>query len=393
MFALVGAAIVTACGPVALPSTEQLLDEKNNASMTLDGRMIVTIDGATVRTGPDVDSEILARLDHGTIVELEAIVGEIWYKVQDSNSQLEGWILADFLTEIPTTSVTSTTLNVRDGPGINYAKISSLMEDDEVQILGQAYNCGWLKIQTDNNLTGWISSRYTRFAEPCQVIAEPDLPLLPVILDDEGQRGQTDTLGANAALADLLLAPEVIEPLENTSFNDPAGVVLRWSAVKPTLADNEYYLISIDFRHKGQLWTDVAYTKQTSWPLSEHKYLFDLSDNGEFDWSVQLIQEVERNEEGIPAGPALSFSSVQRKLYWRPQSSSNEDQSGSSAPIPPTSTYAPIYPMGLRSVPNSADLLIALSVIGAGLIVGLGLFASESRRRKQHEVSDEFAAL
>ncbi|MBI1879395.1 MAG: phosphotransferase, partial [Chloroflexi bacterium] len=61
----------------------------------------------------------------------------------------------------------------------------------------------------------------------------------------------------------LLPAPTLLGPEDGATFaGDQAQITLSWSAVKPTLAADELYLIVIHFHSQGQIWTDYGWTQQ-----------------------------------------------------------------------------------------------------------------------------------
>ena len=107
--------------------------------------------------------------------------------------------------------------------------------------------------------------------------------------------------------------------------------------MKDSLADNEFYLIAIDYKPtntEGEVfWRDLASTKGTNWLANEHKYLLDQSADGLFSWSVTLIlgQTVDSND--VPQGPALSQASEERAFVW--VGATPGDKNGGKGPVPP----------------------------------------------------------
>ena len=64
-----------------------------------------------------------------------------------------------------------------------------------------------------------------------------------------------------------------------------------WESVGPLPPDG-YYAITLSFLHGGNAWTDeTPWMRDTSWTASEHDYLVDLSDDGLFSWSVQVMRK------------------------------------------------------------------------------------------------------
>jgi hypothetical protein len=84
------------------------------------------------------------------------------------------------------------------------------------------------------------------------------------------------------------------------------------------LPSDAFYEVSVAYIHLGQTWhDDVPWTRDTSWTLSEHAYLKDLSDNDEFRWSVQVMRQTGTDAGGKPVGVPLSPQSEERLLIWK----------------------------------------------------------------------------
>lgn len=71
----------------------------------------------------------------------------------------------------PSATVLVTKLNVRAGPGTNYAVLGQVSASNVLPVVGQAQNCGWLKVQTQQ-MTGWVSGlrQYVRLSTTCNDI-------------------------------------------------------------------------------------------------------------------------------------------------------------------------------------------------------------------------------
>lgn len=118
----------------------------------------------------------------------------------------------------------------------------------------------------------------------------------------------------------LLPAPVLLEPADGMVFSDSSvdtQILLKWTPVKAALKSDELYLITIDYNHQGEVFTDYAWTQQSSWPVNEHGYLTFLSDDNLFKWSVALIRQTDVNNDGVPVGPALSQRSSKWNFVWQ----------------------------------------------------------------------------
>jgi uncharacterized protein YraI len=89
----------------------------------------------------------------------------------------------------PSTTPTSTpqpgavvdidSLNVRKGPGTEYSFQTSVSKGEQLEIIGQAYNCAWLRIKTSTGIEGWVSSELVMYEIPCGEIPSAPIPPTP----------------------------------------------------------------------------------------------------------------------------------------------------------------------------------------------------------------------
>jgi hypothetical protein len=110
--------------------------------------------------------------------------------------------------------------------------------------------------------------------------------------------------------------------------------VLNWQPVG-SLAPDEYYVPTVAYQRYGETWYDeTPWTKETTWALSDHRYLLDLSDNGEYRWAVRVMRRTGVNAEGRPEGTPRSPLSEVRALTWR-RSGGSGDGEDRATPLPP----------------------------------------------------------
>jgi len=96
-------------------------------------------------------------------------------------------VLAYQATAIPIATSPSTSqavvniesLSVRSGPGTLYDIQAYVVRGDKLTILGQAYNCTWLKVRTTDGQTGWVSATYLVYHLACGEIAQAPIPPVP----------------------------------------------------------------------------------------------------------------------------------------------------------------------------------------------------------------------
>ncbi len=148
-----------------------------------------TIDGLNVRARPDVSSAVLTTLrKNETVVMVARLSNNSWIQIKTAGN-ITGWAAGYLLlpripfsqlpaVDAPTTggptppptsgdqpvqgtaTVFVRSLNVRSGPGLNYAIIGGLSYRDRVNMLGRSADNGWVKVRFSDRSTGWISSAY-----------------------------------------------------------------------------------------------------------------------------------------------------------------------------------------------------------------------------------------
>ncbi len=115
---------------------------------------------------------------------------------------------------------------------------------------------------------------------------------------------------APAPLEDLLAPVELLSPdLGATFFGADQPIVLTWEPAKD-LADDEYYLVQIDFDYVETTNHRSYITRDTQFTLPES--LYSTPNCSAFNWQVTLMKQTGTDPEGQPAGVALTFPS----LYW-----------------------------------------------------------------------------
>ena len=126
------------------------------------GTGYVTADILNVRTGPGVNYAVCGRAMNGYKLNILRTENG-WGKTDD------GWVMLKYVSRSPTApapsyggitadsagTVTAENLNIRQGPGTNYAKVGSLPRGTSLTI--QEVKNGWGRIHD-----GWISLSYVR---------------------------------------------------------------------------------------------------------------------------------------------------------------------------------------------------------------------------------------
>ncbi len=130
----------------------------------------VTVNRLNFRLGPGTEYHSMDLLEEGTEAEVLA-QKDGWLLVRLSEDGRTGWLYATYTTPdnpdsalsldgIANAEITTSNLNIRMGPGLDYTSFDLLPRDTRVKILAEEN--GWLLVQTEYSSTGWIYSEYTR---------------------------------------------------------------------------------------------------------------------------------------------------------------------------------------------------------------------------------------
>ena len=128
-------------------------------------------------------------------------------------------------------------------------------------------------------------------------------------------------------------APTLLAPANGQYFGSGSPVLLQWTSVGSLPAD-AYYVITLAYPHgNATCYDETPWLKETSWLVNEHSYLLDLSNDGSFVWSVQVMRRTGEDEHGRPVGVPLGPMSEERSFNW--MRSSGGGGGGEPEPTPP----------------------------------------------------------
>ncbi|MFQ5594641.1 MAG: SH3 domain-containing protein [Anaerolineae bacterium] len=178
---------------------------------------VVTAQGLNVRTGPGIEYTRLGAVAGGTKLTLSGRnEAGTWVRGRAEEENLEGWLSAKYMqidgdvmtlpileiaqpVELEATPtilpvdmlsavVTARGLNVRTGPGIEYARLGAVAGETELSLTGRNEDGTWVRGRAEEeNLEGWLSAKYMRIDGDVNA-----LPVLEVIPAGELQTTPTE---------------------------------------------------------------------------------------------------------------------------------------------------------------------------------------------------------
>ena len=129
----------------------------------------VSCNALNIRKGPSKDYSIIGTVSKGTQLKYISTCSNGWYKIEYKGSTR---YISNNYSDLKTTSqssyentdtikkvgkVTSTSLNVRKGPGTNYGIKKTIKKSSVVGVI-KSYSNGWSKIKLSNSSTGYVHS-------------------------------------------------------------------------------------------------------------------------------------------------------------------------------------------------------------------------------------------
>ncbi len=140
----------------------------------------ITATKMNVRKEPKYTSSVFVTLSKGGKVSIVEKIN-LWYKIKTSKGY--GWVMSNYVKTASSTTpptegdgpttptipikdkfgkVTTSSLNVRKGPGTEYATIKALSSGTIVELKGE--NNGWYQI-VFGTITGWVSKSYIKIID------------------------------------------------------------------------------------------------------------------------------------------------------------------------------------------------------------------------------------
>ena len=154
----------------------------------------VTANVLNVRSGPNTNSSIIAKLKKGTVINLLSKSGN-WYKTKVNGK--EGWVSGDYVkvtanssgntntsTNTKKAKTTANSLNMRNGAGTSFSIIKKLPKGTEIDVI--SVSGSWAKMKHDGRL-GYVHTDYIEYINTTPDAANPPVNVdsLPVLSTKE----------------------------------------------------------------------------------------------------------------------------------------------------------------------------------------------------------------
>lgn len=149
-------------------TTEETTTEEPKEKSIYDSIAMSQVDNyVNVRTEPNTDSEIVGKIYNNCAATIVGTEGD-WYKIESGNCT--GYIKSDYFVTgeeakaiaiqcgYVNATVTTETLNVRDGQGTDNRLLTQLPEGGVFDVI--QYGDGWVYLNVDEDIQGWVSMDY-----------------------------------------------------------------------------------------------------------------------------------------------------------------------------------------------------------------------------------------
>ena len=111
-------------------------------------------------------------------------------------------------------------------------------------------------------------------------------------------------------------APRLIAPEDGGEFQGAdAQITLQWESAG-TLAEDEWYAVSVTFTAGGVAEYEGSWTKDNSWLLPAGLYTRAGQSERGFNWQVTVMRQTGTRADGGREGLAVSPGSVRRTFFW-----------------------------------------------------------------------------
>jgi len=194
----------------------------------------------------------------------------------------------------PQLTVKVTTLNLRQGPGTNYAVVGKLTQGTQAAIIGRNAAGDWYQVRPTGGSTGWVTGT------PALVQVTGDLTTVPIVsasapaAKPAGKSGGTIVLqtasggpiyAANADGSNLRYLTTGIDPALSPDGRTVAFT--RWNSAGGV--PGTVWTIGVDGKGEQQIAGDLMQPKSPTWSADSKTIVVNMQLGGTLDGSQQCI--------------------------------------------------------------------------------------------------------
>jgi hypothetical protein len=111
-------------------------------------------------------------------------------------------------------------------------------------------------------------------------------------------------------------APALLAPPDGQIFRGADGViVLSWASVG-ILAEDEWYVLQLQYEAQQTAEPPRVWTKATSWRVPADLYPPPEVESCLLRWNVTIMHQTHTGSDGTPEGVVISPMSATRSFYW-----------------------------------------------------------------------------
>ncbi|MEW6577786.1 MAG: SH3 domain-containing protein [Chloroflexota bacterium] len=166
-----------------------------------------------IRSGPGIGYGVVFSVYRGVAMTLLARNADAsWVRISLDNG-IQGWVNSRYIaTSYPlfnlpvegtggpvgiTATVTSWGLNVRTGPGVGYARLTSIARGTVVSLLARTADSSWVKVVLANGTVGWVNAGYVAPSAPIVSLPVEGVVVPPPVTPPPAYRTHVVQAGEN----------------------------------------------------------------------------------------------------------------------------------------------------------------------------------------------------
>ncbi len=205
--------------------------------------------------------------------------------------------------QTPSASVLVAALNVRSGPGVDYAVVGQLAQDDQLPVVGHDPASGWWQVRLADGSLGWISggSQYVSVSGDTAnvpatgvVVTAPPAAAGSTIVFQTVSGG--DIYAVSPDGSGLRYLTHGIDPALSPDGQQVAFT--RWDTDQNG-ALGSVYVISLDGSNEHVVWEGVSQPKSPTWAPGAQRLAMGVQDGGR-------LRPVDKCSSELPTEPLVT---------------------------------------------------------------------------------------